>query len=74
MLNCGSVCDYEKREECGSLTTRALRTVPSQAVKHIVVLLLVHTDTHTWLHTITETGCPAGFKLNSCRGVKPDKS
>lgn len=45
VLNCGAVRDYEKREECGSVTTRALRTVPSQAVKHILVLF-THTHTH----------------------------
>lgn len=37
--NCGSADDYETREECGSLTTPAWRTVPPQAVKHIILVL-----------------------------------
>ena len=53
VLNRASVRDYEKREECGSLTTRAPRTVPSQAVKHILVLF-----THIHTHTSAETDAP----------------
>lgn len=62
LVNCWSVRDYRRREECGWPTTSAWRTVPSQAIKDFLVLLVQHTQRH-----------PAAFKLNSCQGVKADK-
>lgn len=61
VLNCGSVCDYEKREECGPLTTRALRTVPSQAVKHILVL---------FSHTHKPSRTPCCFQTQQLSGCE----
>lgn len=62
LVNCWSVRDYRRREECGWPTTSAWRTVPSQAIKDFLVLLVQHTQRH-----------PTAFKLNSCQGVKADK-